>query len=726
MFGDLNSGKTTLANALEDFNSQSNLIEQMEIKSDKTESKFIEIRDFYMNNEHNSSDEDDEDDTEDTNIMRTVSRNIEIIESTPLPTSRLQRKISGRQSSARSRDSNSNSTSSAVSINNRPKTVATTINAFSNINLTEDKLNKINAKLSRMNVHIYDFNGSISQFSHLIHLIMDKTALIVICIDSSDIELDETKQEKESNWNIYLKQLLDLIILKMNKTTNYYLLFVLTKSDKILKLSSKLNQENISLNKQIIEKTTSIIEKFVNNHIESKLNDIRDELKKIESLTKITTCHSDRLKQLVQIQANIRPQIHKLYHVVSSLKMDGIELLSKDILNTVTNLKKQFPFVNDKVPTFWYEVEKYVCNNMSQLYLSKASINKSFYQMRSMSMLCVDFDYFKDKIVEKYGMSHLIESIAKYLSSSGKIIWFQDTEKLRQKVYLKPSLLFDLLFVLFRTNFSENFNESNSQSKYSFNLSDELISKYSNDLLSKGHLNLDLLKTLWYPILQVESSELLQNVFIQLSYLFNIGYPELPKDKLKQLYAYKSDDIDPKPLFNNLIIPFYLPDLNDLNQLDKIRTDLKQLCFKAISEAVNKLKIKTEMPKLMSKLSQKYTFPWNINMGIFERFSNHLLINTELYFKIHCKNFIYALNQEKSIGVLIYKNIKKNEIDQVIFEFYIISYHQVIESLNENKINKDEQFEQTLTMDLDQLWLLGLRVLQLFEDIINSSYPSII
>ncbi len=41
MFGDLNSGKTTLANALEDFNSQSNLIEQMEIKSDKTESKFI-------------------------------------------------------------------------------------------------------------------------------------------------------------------------------------------------------------------------------------------------------------------------------------------------------------------------------------------------------------------------------------------------------------------------------------------------------------------------------------------------------------------------------------------------------------------------------------------------------------------------------------------------------------------------------------------------------------
>ena len=114
-------------------------------------------------------------------------------------------------------------------------------------------------------------------------------------------------------------------------------------------------------------------------------------------------------------------------------------------------------------------------------------------------------------------------------------------------------------------------------------------------------------------------------------------------------------------------------------------------------------------------------------------FSNHLLINTEIYFKIHYKNFIYALNQENSIGILIYKNINdnnnnnNNEIDQIVFEFYIISYHQVIESLNLNKINKDEQqqFEQTLTMDLDQLWLLGLRVLQLFEDIINTSYPSI-
>ncbi len=44
--------------------------------------------------------------------------------------------------------------------------------------------------------------------------------------------------------------------------------------------------------------------------------------------------------------------------MVSAIKMDGIELLSKDIQSLVSNDKKLFPFVNEKVPTFWQEVEK--------------------------------------------------------------------------------------------------------------------------------------------------------------------------------------------------------------------------------------------------------------------------------------------------------------------------------------------------------------------------------
>lgn len=652
LFGDAQSGKTTLTYALEDFNTQSNLIEQSESTIDQLESKFIEVRDFYMKNEPIDSDEEEE--MSRPNTVRTVSRNVEISESTPLP-----RKRSSRISAFRS-GSNSASSFSNSFKQQRPKTATTTINAFSNIHLTDEKEVKKESKTSRLPVHIYDFNGSINQFTHLMHLFMDKTALIMVCVDASKINLleqdAETEQKEQANWKQYLKELIDLVILKMNKTTTFYLIPVLTKSDKILKLSSKLNEENLLFNKQIIQTATSKVEQVITSHINSRLQDIRDELKKIESLTQITASHSDRLKQLVQIQANLQPQIHQQWHVVSSLKMDSIGLLSKDIQNLVTNDMKFFPTVNEKVPTFWIEVEKYACNTMSQMYASKAIVNKSLANMKMMSMLCIDFEYFKDVIIEKYGMSHLIDAITKYMSSSGKIIWFQDTEKTRQKVFLRPSLLCDLLFVLFRSKFSENFadnySRNNKQSKYTFNLSDELIAKYSTDLLASGILNLDLLKFIWYPILSVESSDLVQNCFVLISNYFSIGYPELPKDKLKALYNYKvEDDVvnEPKPTFTQMILPFYLPKLDDSTKFDKIRGDLKDTCRKAIANAV-KLKLKHEVPKLLSKLSQKYTLPWGLKSGIFERFSNILLLSTELHFKTHLKNFLEAYNDDSSIG----------------------------------------------------------------------------
>jgi hypothetical protein len=162
------------------------------------------------------------------------------------------------------------------------------------------------------------------------------------------------------SWKAYLKELIDIIILKINKTNNYYIIPVLTKSDKILKpqINVKLNDENVLFNKQIIQSAITKVQEFITDHINSRLNDIKIELKKIESLTKITASQSERLKSLIQIQANLQPHIHKQWHVVSAIKMDGIELLSKDIQSLVSNDKKLFPFVNEKVPTFWQEVEK--------------------------------------------------------------------------------------------------------------------------------------------------------------------------------------------------------------------------------------------------------------------------------------------------------------------------------------------------------------------------------
>lgn len=57
-------------------------------------------------------------------------------------------------------------------------------------------------------------------------------------------------------------------------------------------------------------------------------------------------------------------------------------------------------------------------------------------------------------------MSHLVEQITKYLSASGRILWFQDSDKMKRRVFLRPCLFYDLLFVLFRTRFYENFSDA--------------------------------------------------------------------------------------------------------------------------------------------------------------------------------------------------------------------------------------------------------------------------
>jgi hypothetical protein len=48
--------------------------------------------------------------------------------------------------------------------------------------------------MSRMPIHIYDFNGSINQFAHVLHLFMDKTALLICVIDCSKIDLTTHQQ----------------------------------------------------------------------------------------------------------------------------------------------------------------------------------------------------------------------------------------------------------------------------------------------------------------------------------------------------------------------------------------------------------------------------------------------------------------------------------------------------------------------------------------------------
>ena len=182
------------------------------------------------------------------------------------------------------------------------------LNAFSNTLLTQSQ--SLEPIKTRMPMTIYDFNGSLDQFQHLIDTFLDKNALLVICVDAcSVLAVEDLEIYERPKWENHLKALIDLITFKTSKTKSFYLLPVITKCDKIME-EKKADLE-------------SRIQNVIQAHLKSRLDDIRRELAVIELLPSISASQSDRLKNLVQIQNNLTPHIYKDFQIVSSVKMKG-------------------------------------------------------------------------------------------------------------------------------------------------------------------------------------------------------------------------------------------------------------------------------------------------------------------------------------------------------------------------------------------------------------------
>ena len=532
-------------------------------------------------------------------------------------------------------------------------------------------------KKTSLPVTIYDFNGSITQYGHLFDLFFDKTSLIILCIDCTNYSISTETQvnsDKTEKYEKYLAKLLDLIFFKMSKNTSYFIIPLLTKCDKIPK-------SEIGSTQNPTRTITARVENFIKNHLTNRLNEIQIELKKIEQLSHISASQSDRLKQLVQNQSNINPEIYKKCLTCSSLKMTGIGILSRTIKELVFNNKKHFPNVNEKVPTFWSEVENYTLRVMGELPVTKF-VNERLKIIThngnpNNTMLYVDYNHYKDKIVEKFGMSHLVEQIVKYLNSNGKIIWYQNSVRLKTNIFLRPAALFDMFFVIFRSNFNENFIDNHTaalRAKLLDNqeLTDSTITKMTNDLLQKGQMNIEMLKLLWYPILIINSVDILYEITMILMFYFNFAYPQLSKDKLRILFEpyLMNDKSDhnkyitpdstvttvPKPVltFSSIIIPFFLPNLKDKNEITKLKQALVTECKKNSDQAIS-LKLRKEKSRLSPHVSQKYSFPWGLISGIFDKFSANCIINSSLYYKVHCRNFIHASNEENDIELVNFK-----------------------------------------------------------------------
>lgn len=185
-----------------------------------------------------------------------------------------------------------------------------------------------------------------------------------------------------------------------------------------------------------------------------------------------------------------------------------------------------------------------------------------------------------------------------------------------------------------------------------------------------GHAHIDLLKLIWYPILITDSSTILRKSLLVLMSLFQIAYPVICKDKLKILVHHSTsvggagrsqrksihsafqefDSILAQ--INEIVVPFYLPLIDDSTPIEKARSRLRHEWSQAVSTAVH-AGLKNKIPKLVSNIAHKYTFQWGLMPGIFERFSVNCLFNSDLYYTSHYKNFIYAHNEDNTIGYVL-------------------------------------------------------------------------
>ena len=380
-----------------------------------------------------------------------------------------------------------------------------------------------------------------------------------------------------------------------------------------------------------------------------------------------------------------------------------------------------------KVPTFWTEVEKYTCDLLSQMPTVKYVDDRIQIKNRvpvsaagggggasagGLSVLCLDLKRFKSKVFDQFGIRSVVEQIARYMNARGRIVWWPESLRVRERVFVRPGVFFEMFHVLYRANFAENFADAHTQllrhklTNGNVNLNPDYIRRLSRQLVEKGTLDFNLLRLLWSPILMTDSTLVVYEAAVLFMSYFFIGYPLVAKAKLKLIFksqqqqqqqhnqqhpqqtpmmqqydALRANSLESisaslasfannnnnnssnasfiggatnaaatSSIFDVLVVPHYLPVLDNASEaITATRLQLKQDCSRLQSIALSS-KFKQSIPALVPRISHVYTFPWGLVAGIFERFSANCVINSDLYYKTHFKDFILAYNEDNSVG----------------------------------------------------------------------------
>ena len=354
---------------------------------------------------------------------------------------------------------------------------------------------------------------------------------------------------------------------------------------------------------------------------------IKQQMELIHSLPIISSSLSDRLKtftSLLSVTIQIEP-----CQPISSLTFQGIDELNRTIQRCVLTQKSIFPHVDRILPTLWTEANQYI--------ESLADLLPTPYLL---------WENFSERIVKKYGLSHLINEIALSLHDEGKILVLNEISTTDRAVFLRPSWLADLLHNLFRQDMTSTFLDYEKNEIFAMNnLSESRFQLYKKEFLQHGILHSDLLFSIWCNLLHKKDD--FYHLWLTIMRFFLIAYPKMNKEQLKRLIHTETSDsalrseksynhfIDLKQnpydqediQFDYAVVPYYLPILERKDQED----ELKRLN--------NRLK---------NLITIRYTSE-ALPLGYFHRLSVGVILRLNIIYKKHWNNFLIGQHEEKDV-----------------------------------------------------------------------------
>lgn len=326
------------------------------------------------------------------------------------------------------------------------------------------------------------------------------------------------------------------------------------------------------------------INQFFQLYLQKRHERLKDEITSIESRPIISASFSDRLKMLM---AQLNTNIHiELCQPVSAVTFQGIVELHQTISKCVLTHKHLFPNVDRILPRLWADTNQYLESLADYLPVPYLS-----------------WDNYRHQLIEKDGLSNLVDEITDSLVDQGKILVLNELGTKERVVFLRPLWLGDLLSEIFCWQVTDQMELNADQ----------------RDLYEEGILKGSLLRSFWANLLHRD--EHFHSLWFVLMRFLLFAYPKVNPRQLRTLFH--SNEIK----FDQAIVPYYLP---------MIEPKERDLAMKHLN------------PKTMTTVSVCYRSSM-LPIGLFHQYSVLLLFRLPVIYDQHWNDFIHGHHDDRHV-----------------------------------------------------------------------------